>query len=228
MPKVSCVLPNYNNVAFLQRSVDSLRNQTVKDIEIIIIDDASTDGSKELIEFFAKKDKRIKTVFNEERRGAAYCRNLGNSMAKAAYIAVCDSGDINHKERLQNALTTFKNKKEISMMSTVCIEVNVLDENIRINAPRIFSPDEKPSIFHPTMVYTKELTEKIKYREGNLFTDQYEMFLFDAYKEGFKFYHINKCFVRKLIQKKNDHASNERMKQRIKNFEELGVKYAGV
>jgi glycosyltransferase involved in cell wall biosynthesis len=227
MPKITAVLPNYNNVAFLERSISSLLRQTEKSIEIIIIDDCSNDGSLDLIRFFKKKSKKIKLVVLEERKGAAYCRNLGNSLATSPLIMVCDSGDINHNERAKDAVLTFKRKKNISLYSTTCIEVNTLDENSKVHYPRIFKDHEKPSISHPTVTYTKELTEKIKYREGNIATDQYEAFLFDAYRAGFNFWHTHKCFVRKLIQERDNGSVKARMEQRIANYKEYEVNFNG-
>jgi len=147
----------------------------------------------------------------ESRKGAAYCRNLGNSLANSNLIMVCDSGDVNHYERAFNAHYFLKSRKDVDIYSTSCIEINSLDESIAVHFARIFNDTEKPSLFHPTVVYRKSVTEKIKYREGNLSTDQYEAFFFEAYQAGFKFWFTNDAYVKKLKQNKNTALFEARM-----------------
>jgi len=173
MPKLSCVLPTRNNVAFLARTIDSLIKQSLKDIEIIVIDDCSNDDTIGLLRYYKKKCKKLQFVRLEKRKGAAYCRNLGNGLAQSDVIMVCDSGDVNHKHRAKDAYNLLKKKPFIDIYSTACIETNVLDEHIELHFPRIFTDKEKPSLFHPTVVYRKKVPDKIKYREGNLATDQF-------------------------------------------------------
>jgi len=224
--QITCVLPNYNNLAFLARTMDSLINQTYKFFEIIVVDDASSDGSDDLLKYYERENDNIRVIKNTKRKGAAYCRNLGNSLAKGKYIAVCDSGDVNHKNRLVDAINFFKENKHISIYSTACVETNVLDEQIEAHFPRIFNDNEKPSLFHPTVVYKKEVADKIKYREGNLSTDQYEAFFFEAYRNNYKFWFSSEAMVKKLRQKGDYDHGDIRMKQRIKNYEEFGIKEA--
>jgi len=222
MKSVTAVLPNYNNEAFIARTLDSLIKQRLRNIEIIVIDDASIDNSKDIISYYVRTSKRIKSLFLKERKGAAYCRNLGNSMASSPLIMVCDSGDINHIARANDAYNFLKKRADVDIYSTTCIETNILDENVHINFPRIFNDKEKPSLFHPTVTYRKSVTERIKYREGNFATDQYEAFFFEAYRAGFSFWFTLEAMVKKL---RHSHESdiNERYEQRKKNYEEFGI-----
>ena len=92
MIKVSVIVPVYNTSKYLDKCINSLVNQTLEDIEIIIINDGSTDDSKKKIELWEKKDKRIK-LYNKENGGQASARNLGLSVATGEYIAFLDSDD---------------------------------------------------------------------------------------------------------------------------------------
>jgi glycosyltransferase involved in cell wall biosynthesis len=222
-PKISCVLPTYNNAAFLPRTLDSLVKQTLKDIEIIVVDDCSDDSTKQVLTFYKKKYKNIKTSYMDNRRGAAVCRNFGNMIAKADLIMVCDSGDVNHLDRAKNAYYFFKKYPDVDIYSTACIETNAIDEHIDLHYPRVFSDKEKPSLFHPTVTYRKEVTDKIKYREGNLATDQYEAFFIEAFRCGFKFWHTTDGFVKKLRQDVSVERAKQRVEQRKKNFKEFGI-----
>jgi glycosyltransferase involved in cell wall biosynthesis len=91
-PKVSVIVPVYNKEAFLQKSINSILQQTEKNIEIILVDDGSTDRSSEICQEFAKKDSRI--IFKKkENEGAMAARNYGMSFASGDYIAFVDSDD---------------------------------------------------------------------------------------------------------------------------------------
>lgn len=223
MQKVSAVLPNYNNAAFLARTLNSLIKQSLRGIDIVVIDDCSTDSSVDLIHHYMKQNNNIRLIALESRKGSAYCRNIGNSLARANIIMVCDSGDVNHIHRARDAYNFLKRHDDIDIYSSTCIETNALDENIAIHFPRIFNDKEKPSLFHPTVVYRNSVTNKIKYREGNLATDQYEAFFFEAYRAGFKFWHTQEAFVKKIRQQKDSGLAAMRIEQRLKNFEEFGI-----
>lgn len=89
---ISVIVPVYNVVDYLQRCVDSIRNQTYPNLEIILVDDGSTDKSGALAEKMAMEDKRIR-VFHKENGGASSARNLGISMAEGDYIGFVDGDD---------------------------------------------------------------------------------------------------------------------------------------
>lgn len=92
MIKVSVIVPVYNVREYLERCVDSIINQSVKEIEIILVDDGSTDGSGDLCETLAKKDHRIK-VIHQENQGLGPARNSGLDVAKGQYVSFIDSDD---------------------------------------------------------------------------------------------------------------------------------------
>lgn len=93
MPKVSVIIPVHNTEKFIEKCLDSVCNQTLSDIEIICINDASTDNSLEILKRYAAKDDRIKVVNFEENKGAAAARNTGIDAATGEYIGFVDSDD---------------------------------------------------------------------------------------------------------------------------------------
>ena len=93
MPKVSVIIPVHNTEKFIEKCLDSVCNQTLSDIEIICINDASTDNSLEILKRYAAKDDRIKIVNFEENKGAAAARNTGIDAATGEYIGFVDSDD---------------------------------------------------------------------------------------------------------------------------------------
>lgn len=92
MPKVSIIIPIYNVDLYLEKCLESCCNQTFKDIEIICINDGSTDMSKKIVDKYAKKDKRIIGI-HKENEGVISARNAGLNMAKGEYIFLLDGDD---------------------------------------------------------------------------------------------------------------------------------------
>ena len=92
MSKISIVVPVYNSGKYLDRCLKSIVNQTYSDIEILLIDDGSTDNSLEICNQFAINDKRIK-VFHKENNGVSAARNDGLEYSTGDYIAFVDSDD---------------------------------------------------------------------------------------------------------------------------------------
>lgn len=94
MPKVSVIIPNYNHAAYLNKRIQSVLNQTYQDFEVLLLDDCSTDNSREIIENYIQKDKRIKKVFNEVNSGSTFKQwNKGISHATGEYIWIAESDD---------------------------------------------------------------------------------------------------------------------------------------
>ena len=92
MPKVSVIIPVYNVEKYLRECLDSVVSQTLRDIEIICVDDGSTDGSSDILNEYAQKDKRIK-VITIKNSGASHARNIGMRNATGDYVGFIDSDD---------------------------------------------------------------------------------------------------------------------------------------
>lgn len=93
MAKISVIVPIYNTERFLERCLTSLQNQTEQNIEFLLIDDASTDRSLEIMDFFQKKDKRFKIITSNKNNGVSIARNKGIELATGEYIGFVDSDD---------------------------------------------------------------------------------------------------------------------------------------
>ena len=92
MPKISVIIPVYNVEKYLAECLTSVVNQTFKDIEIICVNDGSTDNSPKILEEFAQKDSRIK-IINQENQGLSAARNTGLDVATGEYVSFIDSDD---------------------------------------------------------------------------------------------------------------------------------------
>ena len=106
MPKISVIVPVYNVERYLPQCLDSIINQTFRDIEIICINDGSTDNSGIILEEYAQKDSRLK-VLNQENQGLSVARNNGIAQATGEYISFIDSDDFIHLEFLDTLYQTL-------------------------------------------------------------------------------------------------------------------------
>ena len=106
MEKVSVIIPIHNSKKYLDECIDSVINQTYNNLEIIIIDDHSTDDSLKIIK--NKNDSRIKIYKLDKEKGAASARNLGIEKAKGNYICFLDSDDYWYKEKIEKQVKFIK------------------------------------------------------------------------------------------------------------------------
>lgn len=112
MPKVSIIIPVYNAETYLRECLDSVINQTFKDIEIICIDDCSTDNSIDILKEYTEKDNRIKIHVQKENQGQGIARNIALEMATGNYIMFLDPDDwleITACEEAYNQIVKYDN-----------------------------------------------------------------------------------------------------------------------
>ncbi len=132
-PTISVILPSYNHVNFVEQAVKSVLEQTEKNIELIIIDDGSTDGTDKVIEKI--KDDRIRFIrFAENRK--VHPRNLGLSIAVGDFVAFQNSDDVWKKDKLKKQLQQFESNKNLVCCFT---GVEIISKNGTIVKRREFS-----------------------------------------------------------------------------------------
>lgn len=202
-PRASFVIPAFNADRWLSKTIHSCRTQTIKQIEIIVVNDGSTDMTKDIAEFHAKEDPRV-IVWNTENRGRSAARNFGNDQAKSDLILVLDSDDLATRNRVKDTITVFELKKPDLVYGSFHMMDSMGDTKSLITCSP-FDPEQAKKqkmnfICHSTMAYTKKLAESIHY-EGDLYSklglDDWK-FQWDAYRAGFKFQHVKNplCYYR--------------------------------
>ncbi|MCK4321003.1 glycosyltransferase [candidate division WOR-3 bacterium] len=108
-PKVSVIIPTYNRANMIEETIQSVLNQTFQDFEIIIVDDASTDSTENIVKGFS--DKRIKYIQHKVNKGGSAARNTGIKASTGKFIAFLDSDDWWHPKKLENQLTKMETSK---------------------------------------------------------------------------------------------------------------------
>lgn len=136
-PDVSIIIPVFNAERYLSRCLESARGQTLKNIEIICVNDASSDASGLILKKHAAEDARMKVLTLEENKGESYARNLGIRHARGKYIGSIDNDDkvdLNFFERLFDAAT----KKGADIVKGNCLEIDATNGRV---TPRYINED---------------------------------------------------------------------------------------
>lgn len=202
-PRASIVIPAYNADRWLSKTIWSCRNQTIKPIEIIVVNDGSTDGTKEIANWHASEDKRVR-VLNQENMGRSHARNWGNDHTESDLILVLDADDMATRNRVKDTLAIFELKKpDFLYGSFFMVDSMGTTQKKLVCAP--FDPEEAKKkklnyICHSTVAYTKKLAQAIRYEDGmysKLGLDDWK-FQWEVYRKGFKIQHIKNplCYYR--------------------------------
>ena len=133
---VSIIMPSYNTGKFIQETINSVKNQTYNNWELIIVDDGSTDNTDEVVR--AIKDDRIKYIKNKVNKGAAISRNIALREAKGKWIAFLDSDDLWKEDKLEKQIK-FMEDNNYYFSYTNYIEI---DENSNFNGRKITGPQK--------------------------------------------------------------------------------------
>jgi glycosyltransferase involved in cell wall biosynthesis len=121
MVEVSVVIPSYNHEKYILEAIQSVLNQSHKDIELIVVDDGSTDNSPSLLSEI--KHDRLKIVF-QKNQGAHAAINLGLSLANGKYLAILNSDDIYHPQRIEKALEILQKNHQVGLVSSYLEIIN--------------------------------------------------------------------------------------------------------
>ncbi len=123
-PKITVLMSVYNGERFLSTAIESILNQTYRDFEFIIIDDGSSDRSREIIQ--SHKDQRIRLIYNEENIGLTPSLNKGLKLARGEYIARMDADDVSFPQRLEMQVEFLDHNPEVVLLGAWA---EVVDEN---------------------------------------------------------------------------------------------------
>lgn len=202
-PRASFIIPAYNADMWISKTIHSCRSQTERKIEIIVVNDGSTDNTRDILEWHAKEDKRVR-VFHRDNFGRSATRNFGNGQAQSDILLVLDADDLATRNRVKDTLAVFELKKadlvygsfhmmDSSGSTTSLVRCGPFD-------PELAKKQKMNFICHSTMAYTKKLAMDIRYEEGDwskLGLDDWKL-QWEAYKNGYKIQHVKNplCYYR--------------------------------
>ena len=163
--KLSVIMSVYNGRRYLKEAVESILNQTFKNFEFIIIDDGSTDKSPQILDEYAKRDKRIR-VIHQKNIGLTKSLNKALKLAQGRYIARMDADDIAYKSRFKKQVKFLQKHPKIGLVGSY---VDVIDEKGKTIGQFIYPTSDKKikkelikknPFCHPIVMFKKEVTEK--------------------------------------------------------------------
>jgi len=192
--KVSVIIPTYNRANLLPRAINSVLNQTFRDFEIVVVDDGSTDNTREILEPFIKSNQI--RYFYQKNKGPSAARNLGIKNSKGEYIAFLDSDDEWLPEKLEKQIKLFENSKDKKLGFVGC-DVIIVDEERNTTIQYEFPKYKNylkyllstKSIWFPSAILTKKkILEEIGLFDEDLhFGEHWDMWIRIARKYSFDF-----------------------------------------
>lgn len=182
-PMVSIIMPTYNRACFLRNTIQKILSQTYKNIELIIINDFSTDNTAQILEEISKKDSRIKIINNPVNLKIVGSLNKGIGIATGEYIARADDDDpwIN-LQKLENQINFLESNPNYVIVGTGAIVINEKGEELfRYLQPQTDIKIRNRMLFgnpfiHATVIFRKSVLEKIGlYDEDFIYTEDWHL-----------------------------------------------------
>ena len=209
---VSVLLSTYNSEETLRESIDSLLNQTYKNLEILISDDGSTDSTKEICKKFQLKDERI--LFSSNKKNIGLTKSLNNLAQKASgsLIARHDADDISLPYRIEEQIL-FMKKKGLDAVTTRSL---VKQNNKKRPGISFYIPDKllinrKNPFIHGTLIIKKNVFQEIGYYDERFYYAQDYKLFYDLLNRGYKVKTLNKALY--ILNTENNISSENLERQ---------------
>jgi glycosyltransferase involved in cell wall biosynthesis len=222
-PEVSIVMSVYNGEPYLHESIESILDQTFTDFEFIIIDDGSTDNSRNIIEMY--EDKRIK-LFSQENRGLAKSLNWGISKARGKYIARMDADDFSFPDRLEKQFSFLEENPNCVASGT---NADIIDEEnnfvytSKIDTDWLKIKEKLPIIpfFHSSVIFRKDIFFAVEGYPENMLRAQ-DLVLFNKMTKHGQLRNLEEVLIKYRIV--SNSLSMEKSKKTIKFLMKLIIK----
>jgi glycosyltransferase involved in cell wall biosynthesis len=182
---ISVVMPAYNASKFIAPAIESILNQTFRELELIIVDDGSTDNTLEIANRYLEQDARIR-VIQSEHIGCSGARNVGVRAAKYAWIAVMDADDIALPQRLERQMEAVKTNPQLVVCGTYAHHISATGQILSLQQQGPITEEEfynirragdVPFVVHSTALLNKEICLQLGgYTEGFHPTEDFELF----------------------------------------------------
>lgn len=177
-PKISVILPVHNAEHYLNQAIESVLDQKEIEIQVIAIDDGSTDSSPDILDSF--DDPRLEIVQNKENRGLIYSLNKGIDLAEAPYIARMDADDICLPGRFIREYEYLESHPDVDVVSSLCDYIDLDGKTIRKKETRHIADENIKFhllfgnvINHPSVMIRKTIFDRFRYEEDYYIAEDY-------------------------------------------------------
>ena len=214
-PRVSIIMPVFNAAPYLKEAVDSVMNQSFRDFELIILDDASQDDSSKILDTYS--DPRVVRFTSEQNIGLANILNVGIEMSRGEYIARMDADDISLPTRLQAEVNYLDSHPKIDLVSCGMQQFGLADRKMSYKESFwlvcynafFFSP-----ILHASSMWRKKCFENngLNYRQERVPSEDYDLWV-RALCKGLKLINIPEVLYKYRIHGNQNTTNQELCKQ---------------
>jgi glycosyltransferase involved in cell wall biosynthesis len=209
----------YNDEKFLEQALQSILNQLTEDMELLIIDDCSSDRSSDILQALISRDARVRLIRNSTNQGLGYCLALGTKIAIGKYIIRMDSDDISLPGRFGKQIQFLEQHPDIDILGGGAIEI---DEHCQIGVLRQMPCDHEKiksliwanPLIHPTVAFRKEkilLAGNYQHQDSRR-SEDYELW-FRCVKTGLRFANLAEPLV--YYRFSSESPKKKRLKQAI-------------
>jgi len=211
--KISVIMSVYNNESSVARAIESLLSQTFKNLEILIVDDASTDSTYQICKYFSSNNENIKLFQNDANIGLTKSLNFLADKATGDFLARQDGDDISSPNRLQSQIT-FMNNNKVDVSTTRAYDLNTkrILRKYSYYLPNKLLMYFKNPFIHGTLVIRKSVFMKIsKYNEKFKFAQDFKLFK-DLNDNNYKIIILKEPLY--YLNTKNNISSNYKKEQK--------------
>ena len=161
-PLVSILIPSYNSGEYIESTLESISNQTYTNLEILVMDDCSTDRTMEIAQRIQEDDKRIRIIRNERNLGITGNMNKGISLCNGKYVAILDGDDWAYPYRIEKQVEAMESNKKVVLCSGY---MDICDEDLNIQNRRKYPLTDKEirraivrydPISHPSSMWRRD------------------------------------------------------------------------
>lgn len=231
MKKVSIVLPTYNGERYLQQSIQSVLSQTYRDLELIIVDDCSTDGSSEIIRRFAERDSRVRNVRNEENQKLPRSLNIGFRQARGGYLTWTSDDNFYQDNAIEAMVEALERSPGYGMVYSdmACI----YEEGVELRRPsmdmsRFYVDDVVGACF----LYRRQVLETVgEYDPDLILVEDYDYWL--RISQRYEILHIPECLYHyryhngSLTMTREREIAAQRHRMRLRRLDHLLSRVSG-
>ncbi|MGZ4852980.1 MAG: glycosyltransferase family 2 protein [Halobacteriota archaeon] len=213
VPTVSVFMKSYNHARFIGEAIDSVIHQDFDDLELIIIDDASTDSSRQIIDRFRSRDDRIRTILHEHNRGISKTVNDGIEAARGTFLAQIDSDDVWREDKLRKQLAVVRRHEEVLVWTEGAI-IDGSGQPVGHTFSELVGSERKKksgNIFHEllagnyilgsSLLYKKQNVGATRYDEALRYVNDYKFLLELA--RNYEFYYIEEPLTQYRVHEKS-------------------------
>tara|TARA_B100000073_G_C23740277_1_gene573518 strand:- start:3362 stop:4048 length:687 start_codon:yes stop_codon:yes gene_type:complete len=212
-PLVSVIISAFNAENTIEKSVESISDQSYKNLEILVSDDCSTDNTYEMLMKMNSKDERIVVIKNQKNLGLTKSLNNLLNLARGEYIARHDADDISKKIRIERQLNYLleKNFDAVCCLAKIIGEERIIPNISKFVNPKFVMKIKNPFI-HGTLLIKREIIQSVgNYDERFLFSQDYKLFK-DLFAQGYKIKNLKEVLY--FLNMKNNISTKFKIEQK--------------